>query len=110
MLLRTIENYTTDVNDKNHGIVEKCAFHLTKNFHITMKLSVDVMHDLFEGVSRYDLGQLLNRLIYKDNLFSLETLNDRICCFDYGDDHSTNKSPLINIEALKKIIHYLFCK
>jgi len=101
-LLRTIENYATDVNDKNHGIVEECAFHSIKNFHITMNLSVDVMHDIFEGVCRYDLGQLLNRLIYKDNLFSLETFNNRICCFDYGDDHSTNKPPLINVEALKK--------
>lgn len=59
------------------------------------------MHDLYEGICRYNLGQLLNRLINKDKLFSLERLNNRIYSFDYGDNHSTNIPPIININALK---------
>lgn len=101
-LLRNVENYATDVINKSHGITEECTFHSITNFHITKNLCVDVMHDLFEGVCRYDLGQLLNRLINKDNLFSLETLNNRIYSFHYGDNHSTNIPPLINLDALKK--------
>jgi len=100
-LLRNVENYAIDVNDRNHGITEECTFHSITNFHITKNLCVDVMHDLYEGICRYDLGQLLNRLINKDKLFSLQRLNNRIYSFDYGDNHSTNIPPSININALK---------
>lgn len=45
---------------------------------------------------------MLNRFINKDNLFPLETLNNRIYSFYYGNNHSTNISPLINLDTLKK--------
>lgn len=82
--------------------MEECAFHAVTNFHIIKNHSVDIMHDLFEGVCRYDLGKVLFHLIYKDKLFSCEMLNNRIYSFDYGDQHSTNKPPAINVDAIKK--------
>lgn len=53
-----MENYALDVIDQKHGILEECIFHSITNFHITQNISVDVMHDLFEGICRYDLDQL----------------------------------------------------
>lgn len=40
------------------------------------------MHDIFEGVCHYDLCKII--LYYIDtNIFDLETLNNRMCLFDY---------------------------
>lgn len=63
------------------------------------------MHDIFERICRYDLGQLLNTLINKDKLFSLHTLNDRIrfFCFEFDDfDPSINTPTLISVDAINK--------
>lgn len=94
-LLRTVHNYATHARHRTYGVKEECIFHLINNFHITINRSVDIMHDLFEGICRYDLGHLLFNLIYKDKLFSCDTLNSRIYSFDYGDKYSANKPPLI---------------
>lgn len=102
-LLRSVINYAQDVKDKKHGIIEECIFHSIENFHFIRNISIDVMHDLFEGVCRYDLGHLLYTLINKENLFSLETLNkNRIRSFDYGSNPSINVLPLINVDAINK--------
>ncbi|OXU17473.1 hypothetical protein TSAR_004967 [Trichomalopsis sarcophagae] len=35
------------------------------NFYVVQNIVVDVMHDLLEGICRYDVAFLLNRFIYK---------------------------------------------
>jgi len=69
-LLRTLNYFgllkiKTDIEQK-HDVLEECIFHSITNFHLTKNRVSDVMHDLLEGVCRYDLGQFLNRLT-KDN-------------------------------------------
>lgn len=39
-LLRNVENYTTDVMDQNHGIIENCVFNSITNVHVTKNISV----------------------------------------------------------------------
>lgn len=74
-LMRNETNYSTDLfkNDvKNTGISESCVFHKIKDFHVTQNLSVDVLHDIFEGICQYDLGQILYiRTILKYVIYSL---------------------------------------
>lgn len=41
------------------------------------------MHDITEGVARYDMALIITRLI-KDKYFDLECLNNRIMLFEYG--------------------------
>lgn len=51
--LRTIKNYKHEVklNDVSlTGIKANCIFNSIKSFHVTNNLSVDIMHDLLEGV------------------------------------------------------------
>lgn len=94
--LQTSENYETDLaknNQKITGIVENCIFHSLPDFHVTRNISVDVMHDILEGVCQYDLGQILYELMKKDKLFSLSEANNRIRGFDY--DYEKNKPPEI---------------
>jgi len=56
----------------------------------------DVMHDIFEGICRYEIAKILNNLINIEKLFSLNTLNNRI---RFHNDK--NISPAINETLLK---------
>lgn len=62
-----------------------------KNFHVTRNLGVDAMHDILEGVARYDVSLVLDYFINKQKYFTIEELNLRIRGFDYGPDASVNK-------------------
>lgn len=101
-LLRNRENYENDVrlNDpRNTGIREECVFNSLSSFHVVENLSVDIMHDVFEGVCHYDLCHII--LYYIDNaqFFDLNTLNNRIQMFNY--------SPCKNIPGIIKREHLL---
>ena len=92
-LLRTVKNYYKDVFTKSirNGVKERCIFNEFTDFHITRNKSIDIMHDIFEGVANYTLSKILMQLIEIDKLFSLDILNKRIQNFDYGELESTNK-------------------
>lgn len=76
------------------GIKETCVFNTVPSFHVYDNFSVDLMHDILEGVSHYDLINILNYCINVKQYFSLVTLNYRISTFQYGLDIK-NKPPQI---------------
>jgi len=59
------------------------------------------MHDLLEGVCKYDIGLMLNRMIFSLMYFTLKTLNDRIESFNYGSIDIRSRPPLISDDSLK---------
>ncbi|XP_048514964.1 uncharacterized protein LOC125501885 [Athalia rosae] len=101
-IIRTIENYSEDLSKLTGGIKEPCIFNELSSFHVTENIYGDTMHDLFEGVCRYDMAKVLNHLIFVDKLFSLGRLNDRIRFFTYGSTVTGNIPPQITSNALKK--------
>lgn len=103
-LLRTKESYEKDLKLGNFsltGIKTKCCFNGIANFHIALNKSVDIMHDIFEGLAYYVLVRILYQLIYVDKHLTLEVLNERIKCFDYGDLEISNKPMPISEEHIK---------
>jgi len=50
------------------------------------------MHDLLEGVCKYEMGYILHELIFIQKLFTLKALNFKIKYFKYP--HNDNKLPL----------------
>ena len=65
-LLRNPSNYDTALHDfKKTGIKENSVWNRINNFHVTYNYSVDVRHDLLEGVCHYVLIFLLNLFIYE---------------------------------------------
>ncbi|XP_016663981.2 uncharacterized protein LOC107885069, partial [Acyrthosiphon pisum] len=102
--LRTIDNYATDVDVENvslTGIKELCIWNSIESFHVVNNLSVDLMHDLLEGVCNYDMSGILRSFILDSKYFSVETLNSKIQLFDYGPIEIRNRPPLISEQALK---------
>lgn len=49
------------------------------------------MHVLYEGVFPLHVRLLLKKLIYEDQFFTLDNLNERIKSFVYGRNESRNK-------------------
>lgn len=64
--LRDAINYESDVQLKNvhvTGVHKQCIFHKIQHFHITENLVCDFMHDIPEGVARYDMALIISGLI-----------------------------------------------
>lgn len=102
--LRTEENYDQDLKKNNMsetGIKEPCVFHKVKNFHLTQNLSVDMMHDILEGVCVYVMRSIIYSFIFKYKYFTLESLNNRIQNFDFGFTENGNKPPVIQLNRIK---------
>lgn len=58
------------------------------------------MHDVSEGVARYDMATIISYLINNKH-FSLEDLNLRVISFEYGVIDQKNSLPPISLNHLK---------
>jgi len=85
----------------NSGVKEACVWYDVLGFNVLDQVGVDIMHDLLEGVCKYDLSFLLLYYIQDLKLFSLQVLNERLLCFDYGPDKGSKPS-ILHSEHLKK--------
>lgn len=85
--LRNATNYEYDFNNLANGVLGECVWNSLPNFHLTQNLSCDIMHDIYEGVCRYDLGQILYKLIFVDKYLTLDVLNNRIRFFNFYDNN-----------------------
>ena len=101
--LRNKDNNAVDVEKANMsttGIKEPCEFNQIKGYHITENVTVDMMHDVLEGVCIYVLRAILYMIIFTINYFTLGQLNSRIRNFDFGSQNS-NKPPIIRLKEGK---------
>lgn len=65
-LMRDQINFSHDLiknNVTDTGILEDYIFHKFPDYHVTENLSVDVLHEILEGISLYDFGLILNHFI-----------------------------------------------
>ena len=116
-LLRDLNTYEQDTKEKpisqQSGIVQNCVWNNVMDFHVATNFSIDIMHDLFEGVCRYNFGYMLPYFILKKN-FSRETLNFRIkYCHDGHDynqpvpitqSHLNNKYVVMSASEMKRFV------
>lgn len=97
-LLRNEQNYDSDVNLNDFektGVHERSVFNLINGFHICVNYTIDVMHDIIEGVANYVMTGLVTVYI-KKKYFTIYELNARIKNFDLGND---NRPPDIKIDS-----------
>ncbi|KAL7297499.1 hypothetical protein TKK_0009864 [Trichogramma kaykai] len=104
--LRNINNYNEDLrasNKKITGITENCVFNDVPKFHIAVNTTVDIMHDMWEGVCMYVINAMLYEYIYVKKYFSLEKLNTWIKDFSY--DVETNKPPKLTLNNQRQMLN-----
>ena len=98
-LLRTKETYTVDYMKNNPsltGVNDLCVFNSVQGFHVNENYSLDIMHDIFEGVAAYAMANICHDFIYIQKLFTLDLLNIRIQSLNCMDIDLSNKIPNIN--------------
>lgn len=104
--LRNKRNYNEDVAKKNSkltGIYEESIFNTVNLFHVVENYSVDIMHDIYEGIGNYNMCHIILQLINL-KFFNLETLNNRKQHFNYGSSEIGNLSGPITILNSKKLL------
>lgn len=98
ILIRNENNYETDIISNcvsNSGLNERCIFNKVPNFHVVQNMVCDFMHDIPEGVARYDMALVIKNLI-DEKYFTLNQLNSRITLFNYGVTERKNFPPKIS--------------
>jgi len=103
--LRNKRNYDEDVAKKDSkltGIYEESIFNTVNLFHVVENFSVDIMHDIYEGVGNYNMCHIILKLIDL-KYFNLETLNNRKQHFNYGTSEIGNLSGPIKMLNSKKL-------
>ena len=99
--IRNQNNYFDDLEKCQHGIVKECPLSELSHFEVTKNYSVDIMHDIFEGVARYDIALFLKYIIYEHKIIDLWTLNKLKQEFDYGAIEIGNMGPPITENSIK---------
>ncbi|XP_030750192.1 uncharacterized protein LOC115877983 [Sitophilus oryzae] len=80
-----------------YGSKEKSILNELKYFNLGNTPSIDIMHDILEGVAQFEIKLIITYLVSEKKI-SLNEINQRIFFFNYGTiDQCTKPSP-INIE------------
>lgn len=106
-LLRTKNKYLEDLHLKEDvatkGIKEPCAWLALKGFDPFEHVSVDALHDAFEGCCRYVMTFVASYLL-ENSLVKIEVLQNRLQSFDYGPDNSSRPVNAISSVSSSKAL------
>jgi hypothetical protein len=86
---------------KTYGVCRLSVLCNSRYYHVVDGLPGDAMHDVLEGVLPYECKEMLKEFIFKEKYFTLEQLNERMRCYDYGYFNDKNKPSPIAIQTLK---------
>jgi hypothetical protein len=86
---------------KTYGVCRLSVLCNSRYYHVVDGLPGDAMHDVLEGVLPYECKEMLKEFIFKEKYFTLEQLNERMRCYDYGYFNDKNKPSPITIQTLK---------
>lgn len=82
-MIRKLQSNSPPSLTESKGIKSPCALNSLSNFHILSNVSVDLMHDIFEGCAGFLLEQVFNYCVEK-KIASIDNLRSLVHCFDYG--------------------------
>lgn len=85
---------------KDCGIKFSSPLNKLKYFHVTQNFVQDIMHDVLEGISKYDMKLIINHVVKLQGM-SLEHLNGLIENFSYGKQDIRNKPVLLTEAGLQ---------
>ncbi|XP_055855910.1 uncharacterized protein LOC129919101 isoform X1 [Episyrphus balteatus] len=102
-LIRTEENYDENLSKdfSSTGVYKNSILNKIPSFHVVTNFSVDLMHDIFEGVAHYNLTHVIQHYI-KNKVFTLAELNEYKLAFSYGDTEKGNVFKDITVQHLKR--------
>ncbi|KAF4527080.1 hypothetical protein B566_EDAN015715 [Ephemera danica] len=84
--VRTPQSYSNDIENNTwaeSGIKEPSVWNKVTNYHAAVNFSVDEMHDVDEGIARYEMAYIINYIVNVKKFITLATLNSCIKYFNY---------------------------
>lgn len=104
-LVRTVESYNNSLeqaqadNTQRHfeGIKSHCFLNEIKHFHIMENITVDIMHDILEGIIPFTLEEIFNHCV-REKIVSDAHLQSLVECFDFGSLHKANNPSKLGME------------
>lgn len=84
------------------GVQSDSIFNTIPSFHANENFSVDIMHDIYEGICHYIFTECLLYFITIMKYFSLHTLNGRLKSFAYTANDRGNEKFQISMNELEK--------
>jgi len=104
--LRKPDQYENDKQTgdiSSTGIIDDCVFNTLENFHCTQNFVCDLMHDIYEGVAKYDIPLILQKFVNDKSIdLDLDAINNLKQNFSYGHIEIGNLSNEITLNNLKK--------
>lgn len=103
IVLRTVEMHTrhcqtvqTDPTLPHmYGVKRICLLNSLQYFNTANNFSVDIMHDILEGVAQFEVKLVLQYI--QSNFLNAEQLAGRIHAFDYGYNQQRNRPPRVKL-------------
>jgi hypothetical protein len=107
-MVRTVQSYNADVEKgsvEQTGIKFSSPFNTLQYFHSATNFVQDAMHDILEGICKYDMILVINYVI-ESKLVSREHLNGLVDNFSYGSHDIKNKPGVLTESALRSEMLY----
>lgn len=82
----------------SNGIKDYCHLNDLKYFHIMVNFTVDLMHDILEGVASFAVKRLFKYIIDK-KIATLDQIQHLIDCYHFGDLFKKNRPSKIKMEG-----------
>lgn len=82
-VIRNKDNLREHLNGLSHGVVNRCPLNDLNFYSFVDSPSVDIMHDILEGVVPFEIKIVLQKLISLGGV-TLNIINDRLLAHDYG--------------------------
>lgn len=104
-LLRNSDNYNRDAHNCINGVKEYCIWNALSHYEVTTTLSCDIMHDIYEGVCKYEVASIMYQFIYVDKFFTLDVLNNRERYFNFVV-HENKPPSILKSHLLKRSLKF----
>jgi len=100
-MLTTLSVQAKQFWSKEWGITGGSVLSAIPDFPVTKALLHDPMHDILEGVARYEVRALLHVFIGSRKLFTIADLNSRIQNFEYDYNERKDRPQLLEKQSLE---------
>lgn len=100
-MLTAISKQAKQFWSKEWGITGSTVLSTVPDFKVTKALLHDPMHDILEGIARYELRAMLHLFIVSRKFFSLAELNSRMQNFEYDYSERKDKPQLLDKQSLE---------
>lgn len=88
VILRNVSNYNEHINlletqNNVHGIKRPTILNDLSYFHILNAPTVDIMHDILEGVAQWRIAEFFD-YITKEKILTQQQINNKVAAFNFG--------------------------